>query len=237
MSELAWGDRSRITKREEVACHSGRSETTAKAVNSNTESGMVLRTGTEADAAAAAALHVEQIGEGFLAALGPNFLCRLYRRVARTPGSFLLVVVDGTTTVGFLAGSADVAGLYRSFILRDGAAAALACGGRLLRSWRRVAETFRHGTGAAALGAELLAIAVDPAVREQGVGTLLVDGFLTEVRRRRQDAAHVVVAATNETAIALYRRAGFRTAQRFELHPGTESLLMQRPPPPATTPP
>ena len=31
----------------------------------------------------------------------------------------------------------------------------------------------------------------------------------------------------NGTAVALYRRAGFQPVERFELHPGTESLLMQ----------
>ena len=112
-------------------------------------------------------------------------------------------------------------------MLRDGVAAAFACGGRLLRSWRRVMETLRHGTGGAGDGAELLAVAVDPTARGRGAGTLLVEGFLTEIGRRRQDAAHVVVAADNETAVALYRRAGFHTAERFELHSGTESLLMQ----------
>jgi ribosomal protein S18 acetylase RimI-like enzyme len=188
---------------------------------------MVLRPGTEDDAAIAAALHAGQIGEGFLTILGPGFLRRLYRRVVRTPGSFLLVVEDGETTVGFLAGSTDVSGLYRSFVLRDGAAAAFQCGGRLLRSWRRVVETLHHGTGATVDGAELLAIAVDPAIRGRGAGTLLVDGFLSEIERRRQTAAHVVVGADNGSAVALYRRAGFRTAERFELHPGTESLLMQ----------
>ena len=193
----------------------------------NKESGIVLRTGTVDDAAAAAALHVGQIGEGFLTVLGSAFLSRLYRRVARTPGSFLLVVEDGETAVGFLAGSTDVSGLYRSFFLRDGAAAVITCGGRLVRSWRRVMETLRHGTGISADGAELLAVAVDPTVRRRGAGSLLVDGFLSEMRSRRQDAAHVVVAADNDTAIALYSKAGFHATERFELHPGTDSLLMQ----------
>ncbi len=168
--------------------------------------------------------------------LGPRFLRRLYRRVVRAPGSFLLVVEDGATTVGFLAGSTDVAGLYRAFAWRDGVAAAFACGGRLLRSWGRVMETLRHGTGSSGEGAELLAVAVDPAARGRGAGTLLVDGFLTEIGREGQDAAHVVVAAANETAVALYRRAGFHTAERFELHPGTESLLMQWTARPGTRP-
>ena len=69
-------------------------------MNSDTRNGMVLRTGTVGDAAAAATLHAGQIGEGFLTILGPRFLRRLYRRVARTPGSFLLVVDDEGTTVG-----------------------------------------------------------------------------------------------------------------------------------------
>ena len=196
-------------------------------MDSNTRDGMVLRSGTTADAAAAAALHAGQIGEGFLTILGPRFLRRLYRRVARAPGSFLLVVEKDADTLGFLAGSTDVAGLYRAFVWRDGAAAALAGGARLLRSWRRVIETLRHGTGGAGNGAELLAIAVDPVGRGRGAGTLLVEGFLAEIGQRGQHAAYVVVAADNQSAVGLYRRAGFSTVERFELHPGTESFLMQ----------
>jgi ribosomal protein S18 acetylase RimI-like enzyme len=199
----------------------------ATATESSTWNGLVLRTGTDGDARAAAALHAGQIGEGFLTFLGPAFLRRLYRRVARTSESFLLVVEDGATTVGFLAGSTDVAALYRAFLWHDGPAAVLTCSGRLLRSWRRVIETLRHGTRGAGEGAELLAIAVDPAARGRGVGALLVEAFLTEIGRRRFDAAHVVVASENETAVALYRRAGFTAVDRFELHAGTESLLMQ----------
>jgi ribosomal protein S18 acetylase RimI-like enzyme len=188
---------------------------------------LVLRTGTYRDADTAATLHAKQIGEGFLTFLGPAFLRRLYRRVVRVPESFLLVVEDGSTTVGFLAGSTDVAALYRAFLWRDAPAAALAGSGRLLRSWRRVIETLRHGTGDTGGGAELLALAIEPAARGRGAGTHLVEQFLSEVRRRRLDAAHVVVAAGNETAVALYRRAGFDVVNRFELHAGTESLLMQ----------
>jgi ribosomal protein S18 acetylase RimI-like enzyme len=203
-------------------------------MGSGTGNGMVLRTGTDGDAAAVAALHAGQISEGFLTFLGPRFLQRLYRRVARTPSCFLLVIEDDGTALGFLAGSTDVRALYRSFVLRDGAAAALACGGRLVGSWRRVVETLRHGTGDAGSGAELLAIAVDPTAQGRGAGTLLVEGFLTEVGRRGQRAAHVVVAEDNETAIALYQRTGFRTIERVELHSGTKSLVMQWTGPPDT---
>ena len=215
-----------------MACHRRRSEATAKAMNSSTPNGMVLRTGTVADADAAADLHTGQISEGFLAILGPSFLRRLYRRVARTPESFLLVVENGGSTVGFLAGSTDVAALYRTFLWRDGAAAALGCAWPLVRSWRRALETLRHGTAGTGEGAELLAVAVDPQTQGRGAGRLLVEGFLTEIGQRGQDAAYVVVAASNETAAALYQRAGFRPVEQFQLHSGTDSLLMQRAAPP-----
>ncbi len=55
-----------------------------------------------------------------------------------------------------------------------------------------------------------------------------------------RDAAHVVVGADNAGAVSLYERAGFVTVERFELHAGTESLLMQwdrRPEPSAPPPP
>ena len=106
-------------------------------------------------------------------------------------------------------------------------AAALACAGRLLRSWRRVLETLRHGTRGAGEGAELLAVAVDPAARGGGRERSWLRGSSPRSGRRGQDAAHVVVAAGNETAVALYRRTGFDVVERFELHAGTESLLMQ----------
>jgi hypothetical protein len=46
-----------------------------------------------------------------------------------------------------------------------------------------------------------------------------------------------VVGADNTGAVHLYERSGFVTVDRFELHPGTVSLLMQwdRPPSLPTT--
>ncbi len=201
----------------------------------NPQSGPVLRVGTEDDATDVARLHGRQIGEGFLSSLGPSFLRLLYRRIARTPDSFLLVVADGDRPVGFVAGTSDVRGLYRSFVLRDGAAVVLTSAPRLLRSWRSVFETLGHGGTESAAGAELLAIAVDPSHQSHGTGRLLVEGFLAELHSRAIDSAHVVVAADNRRAIALYERCGFRTLTEFELHAGATSLDMRWPPPGGTT--
>ncbi len=190
----------------------------------------VVRAATDGDASAAAALHALQISQGFLSLLGPRFLRRLYRRIGRDPGSFLLIAEIDRVDVGFVAGTTDVGALYRTFLVRDGLVAGAAAAGRLLTGWRQVLDTLGHasskGTGVGR-GAELLAIAVDPSERRRGTGRSLVAAFLDEVALRGCDAAHVVVGAENAGAIALYERAGFAAVDRFELHAGTESLLMQ----------
>ena len=193
--------------------------------------GPVVRAGDRSDAPAAAHLHADRIADGFLSFLGPAFLTRLYRRVARAPGSFLLVVDDGGAgVVGFLAGSTDVRGLYRSFLLRDGLAAGLAAAPRLLRGRRRALETLGHGSGAGSgtgRGAELLAVAVAAGHEGEGIGTALVAAFLGEVAAAGGHEAYVVVGADNHGAVALYGRAGFVAGPPFELHAGTRSLVMQ----------
>jgi ribosomal protein S18 acetylase RimI-like enzyme len=194
-------------------------------------SGVTVRTGGyRDDASSAARLHAGRIGDGFLSFLGPAFLTRLYRRIARTDGAFLLVADDGGTVVGFIAGSADVRSLYRSFLVRDGIAAGLSAAPRLVRGWRRVLETLGHDSGDGAgtgRGTELLAVAVDPGREGEGIGKALVGAFLDRVTASGGHEAYVVVGADNAGAITLYTRAGFESVDEFELHTGTRSLLMQ----------
>jgi ribosomal protein S18 acetylase RimI-like enzyme len=138
------------------------------------------------------------------------------------------VAAEGDRVVGFVAGSTDVRGLYRTFLLHDGVPAAAEAAGRLLRGWRRALETLRHGAGAGTgRGVELLAIAVDPDRQGRGTGRHLVTGFLDAVRSGGGGAAYVVVAADNDRAVGLYRGAGFVAGPPFELHAGTSSLVMQ----------
>jgi ribosomal protein S18 acetylase RimI-like enzyme len=196
-------------------------------MDTNPHARPLVRVGTIADAASAAALHSSQIGEGFLSFLGPRFLTRLYGRVTREADSFLLVVADDSGVFGFIAGTSDVSALYRSFLRHDGIKAAISSAPRLIRSVPRAIETLRHGTGEGGRGGELLSIAVHPGHRGKGAGLALVSGFLAQLSEKGCRSAHVVVAATNAKAIGLYERAGFHTISEFELHPGTSSLVME----------
>jgi ribosomal protein S18 acetylase RimI-like enzyme len=124
--------------------------------------------------------------------------------------------------------------------LRDGLIAGVSSAPRLVRSIPRVVETLRYGAkdeaghqskerGESPAGSEteLLSLAVAASARRRGVGVALVKSFHAAAAHARSHTARVVVAAANETAIRVYLETGFVEAERFELHAGTESLLLR----------
>jgi ribosomal-protein-alanine N-acetyltransferase len=58
-------------------------------------------------------------------------------------------------------------------------------------------------------GAELVSIAVDPAFREHGVGTAMMNYTATMLRRLGEPSWSLNVRTKNEGAIRFYRRFGF----------------------------
>jgi ribosomal protein S18 acetylase RimI-like enzyme len=184
---------------------------------------LLPRPATAADVAQVAALHMQCIRHGFLVTLGPRFLRRLYRRVVRSAGSFLLVADGPAGVSGFVAVTEDTRRLYREFLVRDGLGAALVGAPSLIRAPARAWETLRYGTGTHGGDlptAEILAVGVAPGARSEGVGGALVYAALDELRDRGIDAARVVTSARNESGLRMYQRAGFRPQRRTELHPG-----------------
>ena len=191
---------------------------------------VAVRPARTGDAPAAAALHASEISEGFLPTLGPAFLRRLYRRLVLDPSSFVVVADDGGRVVGFAAAAEDLGRVYRSFAVRDGVVAGVAAAPRLVKGWRKVRETLRYPAATGSLpAAEVLSVAVAPEARGRGVGRALLAEVLAEFARRGVDGARVVTAATNDPAQALYRAAGFREAERLEVHAGTASTVLTWP--------
>jgi ribosomal protein S18 acetylase RimI-like enzyme len=187
----------------------------------------VVRMARVDDAPAIAALHGDRISEGFLVTLGRRFLTRLYRRIARAPGSVLLVAEAGDRVVGFVAATASTRHLYADFLRHDALPAGLAAAPAVLRAPRRVWETLRHGRGEQDLpAAEVLSIAVAAAAGGQGTGGALLAAALDGLARQGVTEAHVVTAVGNQTALAMYERAGFRHRGRTEVHAGVAQEVL-----------
>jgi ribosomal protein S18 acetylase RimI-like enzyme len=189
-----------------------------------------VRRGRATDAVAIAALHTDRISEGFLVTLGPRFLARLYRRIARSPAAVLLVAEADGRVVGFVAAATSTRRLYGEFLRRDGLTAGLTALPAILRSPRRVWETLRYGSGQDDLpSAEILAIAVAREVGGRGTGGALLASSLAELAGAGIAAARVVTTPDNHAAIRMYERAGFSRHGRTEVHAGVvQEVLVWR---------
>ena len=186
-----------------------------------------VRAGDPDDVATVAALHSERIGEGFLVTLGPRFLTRLYRRIARSATAVLLVAEADDRVVGFVAATTSTSRLYAEFLRRDAIPAGVAAAPRILRDPRRVWETLRYGTSDHDLPpAEILSIAVASSATGEGIGTALLDAALIELAQLGVEAVRVVTTVGNQAAIGMYEQAGFSRHRRTEVHHGVEQEVL-----------
>ena len=186
-----------------------------------------IRQATQEDAAMLARLHSDGINTGFLPRLGPRFMRRLYRALIGFDEALILVADDGSGPVGFVAGVLVTGRFYKYFVRHHGIAAGWAALPRAIRPsvMRRVWESLRY-EGAEHDAAELLATALLPQVRGQGLGTSLGMQFLSELEKLGASEVLVVVGSDNARAIAAYRKMGFQPAGTMEVHVGEQSAVM-----------
>jgi ribosomal protein S18 acetylase RimI-like enzyme len=192
-----------------------------------------LRRAVAADAPRLAQLHAARISEGFLPSLGPRFLTRLYRRIARSPHAFGWVADAPSTdthdgaVVAFATGADDVQRLYREFLLRDGVVAGFFAAPHVPRAWRRMLETLRYPSSTTDLpAAEVLAVATDAAAARRGHGALVVHAVTDELARRGHASVKVTVGANNEAALRFYEGCGFEPRAKIAVHGDAASEVL-----------
>jgi ribosomal protein S18 acetylase RimI-like enzyme len=187
-----------------------------------------MRTALPSDARMLARLHLTNIDSGFLSSLGPSFLEQVYRSLISWPDAVVLVADGGAGPIGFVAGVSSTSAFYKHFLIRRGVRAGIAALPQLVRpsQARRAWETltYREQDENTGQSAELLALAVHPDWRGQGLGTEL--GQLLLEKLAHAEAIKVVVGADNATAIRAYERMGFHPFTTIEVHRGTRSSVM-----------
>jgi ribosomal protein S18 acetylase RimI-like enzyme len=186
-----------------------------------------MRFAATADVRRLADMHARRINEGFLASLGPAFLGRLYRRVVRSPRAFAVVAEERGRIVAFCAAAESVGRLYREFVIRDGIVAGVVSAPRLVRALPHVVETLRYpGTTEKLPDAEILAVVTDVEAAGRGWGSLVLHETLAELERRGCASAKVVAGASNDSALALYRKCGFASTQSISIHDDVRSEVL-----------
>jgi ribosomal protein S18 acetylase RimI-like enzyme len=182
-----------------------------------------VRRAEKADLPGIVAIHQEAFSHFFLTQLGRVFLYRYYELVLRYRAGILLVSEGSDGPEGFACGFVDPEEFYalmrrrrRSFALPVLAALVRrpSLCAQIIRGMRGVK---RQASQRTAQSCELSSIAVSPKAGGRGVGKALVKAFLDAAWS--WGAHHVTLdtdADNNETANALYQRAGFQFCRRYE---------------------
>lgn len=171
----------------------------------------------------------------FLTALGPDVLTVVYRGLPRSPGGFGLAAVEDGQLQGYVSATTGIGGMFVSMATeRLGELVP-----PLLRRYLerpdlavRSVQTalyplFVHENDAPPT-AELLSIMVEPAVRSQGIGSLLMAAFLQSCRNRDLEMATVTVDTANDGAQRFYLRHGFVPWRSLTLY-GRPMFVLRRP--------
>ena len=176
-----------------------------------------------------AALHAQTLEHGFFAALGHGFLRAYYSTFVASPHAVALIARADGAPVGIVVGVLDPRSHARWVIRRRGLRLALrglamlvlrpriavtfaqTRFGRYRQVWRRNrSESDYKRSSAQRRTAVLSHIAVVPGGRGSGVGSALVDAFLTTARAAGAARATLVTRPGDGGAGPFYRRLGWR---------------------------
>lgn len=165
-----------------------------------------------------AQLH-HRVLHSLLADLGLPFVERYYQIAHAGPGVIGVCAVSETgSPLGWAVGSSkpeQVNGRLREAWVWFGLQMLRVVVTRL-RVMKQIIASLRSISSPIPEGAvELTYIGVDPSVRGRGLGRALLDAFTQAAREAHYRAVALSVEAENESAIALYTKAGFQVTASF----------------------
>jgi len=167
-------------------------------------------------------VHLSSFQGFFLTFLGPRFLSLLYGYLVSSAHGVGYVSLDhGDEIVGFVCGSTQPAGFYRTFFKNQWRRIMLATlwplicrpsiGPRLLR-----AVLYPPQASTAQGTATLMSIAVLPERQNKGIGKMLVQEFLIEMQRKGAQQVNLTTDKENNDSVnVFYRRLGFQLVRSF----------------------
>lgn len=171
-------------------------------------------------------IHLSTFQGFFLTFMGRGFLYHMYCSYCEEKQSGLLVAEENGKSLGFLAYSGDMSGLYKYMIKKKlvvfawyGMGAFLrkpAVFVKLLRAFLKPSESKRDE-----VYMELASIGVNPDMKSQGIGSLLIDALKRSTDWNKY--AYITLetdAINNEGANQFYLKNGFVLEREYETYEG-----------------
>ncbi|MEM2174183.1 MAG: GNAT family N-acetyltransferase [Candidatus Micrarchaeia archaeon] len=166
-------------------------------------------------------VHLSSFRGFFLSSLGPKFLDLLYAFIASSPDGVGFVAVDNSQVVGFVCGSMKPLGFYRRFFFKKWREIIFSILLSIIRNpsivprlvWRLVTPpqaSAEPGT------ATLMSIAILPEYQNKGIGKVLIQEFLNEMKKCGMQRVNLTTDRDNNDAVnAFYQRMGFQLVRSF----------------------
>lgn len=191
-----------------------------------------IRAATTADLAAMAHIHATSGTPGLLSDLGEAFLRDVYYAgLLASPSGEAQVIEIGGKIAGFATYSPDSRRLFGDIFRRRIATTLLALARASLRKPRvsldfaqTVLTVDKKGEGSD-IAAEAVSLEVDPAYQGLGLGFLLLQSAVTELRAAGATRIKARILADNVAVERLHPPLGFHRGATFRLH-GRDWVLM-----------
>jgi len=194
--------------------------------------GQAIRAATPADLGAMAHIHATSGTPGLLSDLGEAFLRDVYYAgLLSSPAGKALVIEIGGKVAGFVTYSADSGKLFGEIFRRRIGTTLLALTRASLRKPRvtfdfaqTVFTVERSGEGSD-IPAEAVSLEIAPAFQGLGLGFLLLQRAVTDLRAAGATRIKARILAANQAVERLHPPLGFHRAATFRLH-GRDWVLM-----------
>ncbi|MBX4200629.1 GNAT family N-acetyltransferase [Candidatus Parcubacteria bacterium] len=180
---------------------------------------MKVSLGQKSDAREIASIHKSEIRGGFLSSLPLPFLQTLYEAQIASPFSFCVIAKEEGRVIGFVSGVTDLNAFYKYFISRHFFQSVLILLPKVFSSLKKIGETLLYPKKSESLPkAELLVIAISSQFQGKGLGRLLLDGFLLQMKQRDVKIFKLIVGEELTNAIKFYEKNGFTFLKTITIH-------------------
>lgn len=177
-----------------------------------------------------ALIHKAEIKDGFLSTFTVSFLSRLYRSLANSPYSFLIVAIENNRVIGFICGGINTGKAMRRFILHHGLIVFPQVMFKMLsfRNMRKIFETLCYPAqkvNEMLPAPEILNFCVSGEAQGKGIGKKLFLALVDKFKALGIEEFKIVTSEEQKQAQKLYEKLSAVKVADIEIHNGTKSLV------------
>jgi len=187
---------------------------------------MMISLAQKSDALKIAKIHKAEINKGFLSSLPITFLKIFYVALIKSPFSFCVVAKENNEVEGFASGVTDLNKFYQYFLTHYFFQSLVILLPKTFSSLKKIIETLLYPKKEESLPkTELLVIAIKKEFQGKGLGKLLLDAFLIQMKQRNINMFKVVVGQELPNAIKFYEKNNFTFIKNMTIHGNTVSRV------------